>query len=133
MGAVKDALLDCGEAGCVSATDEALIARLEAAVGRPLNLVTVAVESRVSDDDIEWPALPAEEARALAADTRVSAEDREELRWLLEVCGLDQPPTEEEAGPLETAQQCCECGKWGQPHWLVRDLGTGWRVCVDCG
>ncbi len=132
MSATADAMMEAGELGMVL-IDIEVYDRLVAATGWPVTLGSAEVWARAAQMYIACPAIDCEAARAWAADARVSEQDRKSLRWLLEVSGIDDPPDEETAGPLETAQQCCECGKWGQPHWLVRDLGTGWRVCVDCG
>lgn len=86
MSAVKESIMLMGERGYVPVSKEDQY-RWQGALDRILPVTGVAIEMR-GRQMIE-NGLPAAEARAVAADPRIDAGDRNALAFLLEVAGLD--------------------------------------------
>lgn len=84
MGAVKELMMEMGNAGTIPA-DAAMLRRLRKVAG-PVKTVAVTVEVRGQRH--RERGIPADEARRLAADERIDAADRESIRWSMEVCGI---------------------------------------------
>lgn len=84
MGAVKELMMEMGNAGTIPA-DAAMLRRLRKVAG-PVR--TVAVDGEVRGQRFRERGIPADEARRLAADERIDAADRESIRWSMEVCGI---------------------------------------------
>jgi hypothetical protein len=95
MGAVKEMIGELGAAGYVPVDGE-MMRRWQRATGTKIVTNRVTVEVRGSK--VVERGLPASEARRLAADERLPEADRENLRWLMEVAGLDD--------------DACEITKW---------------------
>jgi hypothetical protein len=86
MSAVKESIMLMGERGYVPVSKEDQY-RWQGALDRILPVNSVAIEMR--GREIIENGLPAAEARAVAADPRIDAADRNALAFLLEVAGLD--------------------------------------------
>jgi hypothetical protein len=86
MGLLKETIMLMGERGYVpvSKNDQH---RWQGALDRILPVTGVAIEVR--GREIIENGLPAAEARAVAADPRIDASDRDALAFVLEVAGLD--------------------------------------------
>jgi hypothetical protein len=86
MSAVKESIMLMGERGYVPVSKEDQY-RWQGALDRLLPVTGVAIEVR--GRQIIENGLPAAEARAVAADPRIDARDRDTLQFLLEVAGLE--------------------------------------------
>lgn len=114
MGAVKEMMMEMGNAGAIPA-DAAMLRRMRKAAG-PVR--TVAVEVEVRGQRHRERGIPAEEARRLAADERVAAADRESLRWSMEVCGI-------------TPAGCCpKCGETNVTYMVPAQVWADGRLVV---
>jgi hypothetical protein len=131
MSAVKESIMLMGELGYVPVSKEDQY-RWQGVLDRLLPVTGVAIEVR--GRQIVENGLPAAEARAVAADQRIDARDRDTLQFLLEVAGL-----EDEASSVawwigrrgQSERRCAACGCVGQPNFFV---STGAEtLCVDCG
>jgi len=87
MGMVKESIMLMGERGYVPVSKEDQY-RWQGALDRILPVIDVAIDMR--GRQIIENGLPAAEARAVAADPRIDARDRDTLAFMLEVAGLDE-------------------------------------------
>ncbi len=86
MGMVKESIMLMGERGYVPVSKEDQY-RWQGALDRILPVASVAIDLR--GRQIIENGLPAAEARAVAADPRIDARDRDALMFVLEVAGLE--------------------------------------------
>ncbi|NBW12091.1 MAG: hypothetical protein EBR82_29080 [Caulobacteraceae bacterium] len=86
MSAVKDSIMLMGERGYIPIGKQDQY-RWEGAIDAILPVTGVAIEVRGQ----QWieNGLPAADARRLSKDERIDARDRETIRFLLEVAGLE--------------------------------------------
>jgi hypothetical protein len=87
MSAMKDAMMEMGERGFLLCDKEEQY-RWQDAIGSLLPVTGVMLECR-DGTQVGVNGLPAAVARSIAADERLPESERENIRWRLEVAGLD--------------------------------------------
>jgi hypothetical protein len=89
MGAVKEMIMGLGEVGRVMA-DPVAVAAWERATGTTVEVADATVDVR--GEPVTVPTITAAEARRLLADKRLPEPERDDLRFSMEVAGIDPNP-----------------------------------------